>query len=219
MSYTSLAELRQYADEKSASLDEGEALDALSAALIALGVSMSVTSIDAQRIDNEIAAAFDAGASLEQVQEIVALTSGLGVHTLMIGCVPVIEAARQRGLVNLDEPLDAKRQALWDKHVGDDPFWKAFSEELPGFLMAMLRMSPDLFVGFFEYCAVPWKTRTVSPQIKELAAMACDAAPSHQFGPGFRVHLANCIKLGIKKRAIMQALDIGASAAPHQGYA
>jgi len=219
MSYTSLAELRQLAEQKTTDIEEGDALDSLSAALIALAVSMAVTSIDARRIDTDIAAAFDAGASLEQVQEIVALTSGLGVHTLMIGCVPVIEAARKRGLVQPDEPLDAKRQALWDKHVGDDPFWKAFSEELPGFLMAMLRMSPDLFVGFFEYCAVPWKTRTVSPHVKELAALACDAAPSHQFGPGFRVHLANCIKLGIGSRAIMQALDIGASAPPHQGYA
>ena len=103
--------------------------------------------------------------------------------------------------------------------MGDDPFWIGFSEELPGFLDAMLRLSPDLFAGFFAYCAIPWASGTVRAKIKELAAMACDASPSHRFLPGFRVHLNNAIQLRVGRKAILQALDIAAAAPPHSGTA
>jgi alkylhydroperoxidase/carboxymuconolactone decarboxylase family protein YurZ len=53
--------------------------------------------------------------------------------------------------------------------------------------------------------------------VKELAAIACDAAPSHRFRPGFRVHLKNAIKLGLGRIAIFQALDIAAAAPAHPG--
>lgn len=214
----SVADLRAIAEERCTDIDIGEPLEPLQSALIALAVSTSVTLLDRKEIESAIALAFDVGATVEQVQEIVALASGLGVHSLMASVVPILDEARRRGLIDSNEQLDPERQALWDKHVGSDPFWNAFSDELPGFLIAMLRLSPDIFVGFFEYCAIPWKTRTVRAWIKELAAMACDATPSHRFGPGFRVHLANAIKLGVGRKAIAQTLDIAASAPIHQGY-
>jgi alkylhydroperoxidase/carboxymuconolactone decarboxylase family protein YurZ len=130
----------------------------------------------------------------------------------------VLEEARRRGLVPADAPLDPHRQSLWDRHVGDDPFWDGFSRELPGFLRALLVLSPDLFSGFFDYCAIPWKSGQIRATVKELAAMACDAAPTHRFGPGFRVHLANAIKLGVGRAAIMQTLDIAAASPEHGGF-
>jgi alkylhydroperoxidase/carboxymuconolactone decarboxylase family protein YurZ len=163
-------------------------------------------------VDAAIRQAMDAGASIAQVQEIVALTSGLGVHSLMISAVTVLEEAARRGIADPDVRLDIEQQRLWDRHVGGDPFWHGFSEELPGFLEAMLRLSPDIFVGFFEYCAIPWRSGTVRAKVKELAALACDATPSHRFRPGFRIHLKNAIGLGVGRMAIFQALDIAAAA-------
>jgi len=217
MTGVSIAELRTEADALIADLPDGAALAPLDAALIRLAVCVAVTALDRGAIDAGIAAAFDAGASAAQVQEIIALASGLGVHSLMVTALPVLEAAAARGLIDPAAPLGAERQALWDAHVGDDPFWTAFSAELPGFLDAMLRLSPDIFTGFFEYCALPWRSGTVRARVKELAALACDAAPSHRFRPGFRVHLRNAIALGIGRRAILQALDIAAAAPENRG--
>lgn len=217
MSGISTSALRNEAERACAGMDEGAPLDELSAALISLAVAVSVTLLDRRSIEAGISAAFDAGASVEQVQEIIALSSGLGVHSLMASSVAVLAASASRGLIDPDCPLDADRQKLWDEHVGTDPFWSGFSEELPGFLEAMLRLSPDIFLGFFEYCAIPWRSGTVRAKVKELAALACDAAPSHRFRPGFRVHLKNAIKLGVGRTAILQALDIAASAPEHRG--
>ena len=219
MTEVSILDLRAEAEVLTRGLPAGDDLSPLAEALIRLAVSSSVTALQPVAIDHAIAAAFDSGATLAQVQEIIALTSGLGVHTLMMTARPVLEAAAARGLIDGARPLDAERQVLWDRHIGNDPFWTAFSAELPGFLDAMLRLSPDIFTGFFEYCAIPWQSGTVRAWIKELAALACDAAPSHRFRPGFRVHLRNAIALQIGRRAILQTLDIAAAAPTHDGTA
>ena len=219
MTDISIADLREEADVLTAPIPDGAPLDPLGAALVTLAVSATVTPLDRSAVAAAITQCFGAGASPAQVQEILALTSGLGVHTLMVTARDVLEAASARGLIDAEAPLDADRQALWDRHVGTDPFWTGFSAELPGFLEAMLRLSPDMFTGFFDYCAIPWRSGTVRARIKELAAMACDAAPSHRFRPGFRVHLKNAIALGIGRMAILQALDIAAAAPEHRGTA
>lgn len=217
MTIVSIENLRAEATELTNGIAEGDPLDPLGAALVALAATASVTALDRAALATAIDRSFASGASVAQVQEIMALVSALGVHTLMISATMVLDAARARGLVDATAPLDAEQQALWDRHVGNDPFWTGFSAELPGFLEAMLRLSPDIFTGFFEYCAIPWRSGTVRARIKELAALACDAAPSHRFRPGFRVHLKNAIALGIGRSAIMQALDIAAAAPQHRG--
>lgn len=195
----------------------GPSLDPLSAALVELGCCVSVCSLDRTAIDRAIDRAFDAGASAEQVQEVIALISGLGVHSLMVSAVPVLEKARRRG--RLERTVDAERQKLWDRHVGDDPFWASFEREVPGFLQAMLILSPDIFEGFFTYCAIPWKSGTVRAMTKELIAMASDATPTHRFAPGFRIHLRNAIALGASKAMVREALRIAARTPEHSGTA
>lgn len=193
-----------------------DSLDELERGLIRLGVCASVTSLDRQAIEAAIAGAFEAGATPAQVQEILSLVSGLGVHTLMAASAAVVEQARAFGFV-FQETLTPGQQRLWDEHVGEDPFWIGFERELPGFLRSMLVLSPDQFAAFFSYCAVPWKSGQVRAKIKELTAMACDATPSHRFLPGFRLHLANAVALGAGRLAIEQAMEIAAGAPVHEG--
>lgn len=219
METCSLDDLHRLALAMLSAVAEGEQLAPIDRALIRLGLAASVTALNPFTLTGGIDAAFDQGASPSQVQEVIALVSGLGVHSLMFSAVKVLETARHRGLLANDDNLDEERGALWDSRVGNDPFWTEFEREIPGFLKAMLILSPDIFVGFFDYCAIPWKSGTVSAQTKELIAMASDATPDHRFGPGFRIHLGNAIKLGCSRKAILETLDIAAAAPPHRGIA
>lgn len=176
-----------------------------------------MTSLDRSALEDAVASAFANGATPLQVQEVIALVSGLGVHSLMISAVTVLEIAREHGLCPVSDSLDDERKALWDMYVGDDPFWAGFDKELPGFLKAMLILSPDTFTGFFVYCAVPWKIGTVPARTKELIALASDATPAHRFAPGFRIHLNNAIKLGCGRTEILETLDLAAAVPPHRG--
>jgi alkylhydroperoxidase/carboxymuconolactone decarboxylase family protein YurZ len=217
MNEISIADLGAEAEALTTGLPEDEALDPQAVALIALATAVAVTSLDRRQIVHAIGLALDAGATIAQVQEIIGLASGLGVHSLMVSAVAVLDAAASRGMADPDAPLNPEQQVLWDKYVGEDRFWAGFSEETPGFLEAMLRLSPDIFVGFFDYCAIPWRSGAVRAKVKELAALACDATPSHRFRPGFRLHLKNAIRLGVGRTAILQALDIAATAPEHRG--
>jgi alkylhydroperoxidase/carboxymuconolactone decarboxylase family protein YurZ len=217
METVSLHDLHQEAQDELRLVADGHPLEPLHRALITMGLAASVTSLDRSALTAAIDEAFNCGATAAQIQEVIALVSGLGVHSLMVSALAVLEAANQRGLAPPEQALDAERQMIWDARIGNDPFWTSFESEMPGFLHALLILSPDIFTGFLDYCAIPWRSGTVPAKIKELTAMACDATPTHRFRPGFRVHLKNAIKLGVGRMAIFQALDIAAKAPLHRG--
>ena len=212
----SLEELQDLA--RQATNRDGDALSALDARLIRVGVCASVTSLDRSAVTQSMAAALETGATPAQIQEILSLVSGLGVHSLMVASATLVDQARASGHA-IPDSLTAEQEALWQTHVGDDPFWTAFEEQLPGFLKSMLVLSPDQFEAFFQYCAVPWKSGQVRARIKELTAMACDATPAHRFLPGFRLHLANAVALGAGRLAIDEVMAIAGAAPVHQGTA
>lgn len=197
-------------------LEEGATLAEQDRALIRLGLAASVTSLDRDAIDSAVRDAFRAGASPAQVQEVVSVVSGLGVHSLMVTAAMIVDVAREAGF-DLDATLDEADRARWSARIGDDPFWADVERELPGFLEAMLRLSPIQFDAFFDYCSVPWKSGFVRARLKELLAMACDATPAHRFMPGFRLHLRNSIKLGAGRLAILDSLELAAAAPQHRG--
>ena len=90
-------------------------------------------------------------------------------------------------------------------------------EELPEFFESLLRMSPNTFVAFFDYCAVPWKSRALRTVTKELLSLAADSTPTHRYKPGFLLHLKNALDLGAGARIIREILDISAEAPVHHG--
>lgn len=199
------------------SVPEGDPLDAVAASLITVAVHASVTSLDVDGTDRAIRLALDAGATAAQVHETLVVVSGLGVHTLMENSGRLAAIRRERGDIGLDTPLDEAGVALRSRLQGDDPYWVDFEREVPGFLDALLRQSPEAYKAFFAYTAVPWRTGTVSGLVKELMSLASDATPTHRYLPGMRMHLANAVRLGAGRTAVLHALDIAAAAPPHRG--
>src|SRR5258708_39527938 len=90
-----------------ADVADGRELDPLAIALIELGVRVSVTSLRPEAIRESIARAKAAGATSDQIQEIIGLVSALGVHSLMASAAAVLSAA------DAPPPMDAPRGARW----------------------------------------------------------------------------------------------------------
>lgn len=215
----SLDDIRAEALSSLQGKEDGGALDDMTVALINLGLCASVTALDVDGIERFTRCALNAAATAAQVHEVLALVSGLGVHTLMEGSRRVADILRQRNDPAMRAPLDEARQKLREKYVGTDRYWDVMDKEVPGFIDALLRLSPEAFEAFFVYCAVPWKTAALPALSKELISMAVDAAPTHRYLPGMRLHLGNALKLGAGRKAILQTLDIAAAAPLHHGVA
>ncbi len=209
-----LSELRALADRLLPIEQGSRLLQPLERALIQVGVCASVTALNRGALKLAISRAYLDGATATHLQEIVSLVSGLGVHSLMISAAEILQRADDP---SLNAPLSDEQRGLWDRYVGSSSFWNRFEQEMPGFLEAMLRLSAEQFVAFFDYCAIPWKGNAVSAVLKELTAMATDAVPGHRFLPGFRLHLGNAIKLGASRGMVFEALDIAANAPSHKG--
>lgn len=202
-------------------IESGPPIDVQTRELIAFAVRISVTTLDSVGARTHAQRALDAGATAAQLHELVFLVSGLGVHTLFEGTrlvnrltVPV-ESAQSVSTLALDE----ERQHLWDTWIGQDSFWQGFEREVPDFLIELLRASPQGFDAFFRYCAVPWTMGKLPALTKELVAMAVDATPTHRFLPGMRLHLRNALKLGAGREAVLNVLEIAATAPAHPGVA
>ena len=197
---------------------EGEGLTEQDRAFVTLGLAASLPCLNKADIEQAIADAFRLGASIGQVQEIVSLVSGLGVHSLMASAATIVQQAKLAGR-DVDDAFTPDQQAVWDARVGNDPFWLSMEAELPGFLRSMLLLSTDQFEAFFDYCSIPWKSGMVRARVKELVALATDAMPTHIFMPGLRLHLKNAVALGIGRQAIREAIALAQATPAHAGVA
>ncbi|QSE89364.1 carboxymuconolactone decarboxylase family protein [Rhodococcus pseudokoreensis] len=211
-----IQDLRVLAEEILDGVDEGPALDQQTRVLTHIAVCSVATTMDVAGTGRYIEEALDLGLDAAQIQEALTVVSGLGVHTLFESSRQLSSAVRRRSGGEV-EPLDETRQALWDRHIGTDPYWQRMEDELPGFFDALLRMSPETFVAFFDYCAVPWKNRALRAVTKELISLAADSTPTHRYKPGFVLHLKNALDLGAGARSIREVLDIAAAAPEHRG--
>lgn len=187
---------------------EGNALDELQVTLLRFALSASATSLDTDGAREHSLAARRAGATSEQLQEIVTLISSIGVHAFFESTRLL---AAQGGAPEDRGAFDEQRQGLWDRHIGARKYWTSMREEIPGFLEALLWLSPEAFDAFIEYVGLPFRSRHVDTLTKEIISMAADAATSHRYLPGMRMHLRNAVHMGAGRRAIEQALRIAAA--------
>jgi alkylhydroperoxidase/carboxymuconolactone decarboxylase family protein YurZ len=210
-----LASLRAEAEELLAAAAPGEALTPLVRALVEYAVCAGVTALDLSSARRHAEAALDLGATPAQLHEVLVLASGLGVHTLMEGSRDLADIMVLRGAALPD--VDPPRQELRDRLIGTSAYWQAFEEHVPGFLDALLRLSPEALAGFIAYGSLPARTRQLPPVVKEIIAVAMDASPYHRYLPGLRFHLRNALKLGAGRAELTEALDLGAAAPPPPG--
>lgn len=213
-----LVGLREEVDTLLADAPPGEPLAPVVRSLIAYAVCSSVTTLDLGGARRAAEAALDEGATPGQLHEVLTLVSGLGVHTLMEGTRDLADIVTRRGgdIPEIDDGRVELRQRLTGSATS---FWEAFETHVPGFLDALLRLSPEVFEGFVDYGALPARTRQLRPMVKEIISVAVDALPNHRYMPGLRLHLADALRLGAGRAEIIEALDLAAGAPEPAGVA
>lgn len=210
-------DLHRYAAERLASAPVGRPLSALDRTLVELAIAASPVCLHPTALERAVHAAIDHDATPGQIQEVITVVSGLGVHSLMVASPLAYRILSERQVLAANNPLDSVQRGLWQHHVGGDPFWERMEQLLPGFLKSLLHLCGDSFRAFFDYCAVPWKTAHLRAYQKELISLAVDATPGHRFLPGFKLHLENALQLGVGQAAIEEVLTLARNAPEHTG--
>lgn len=170
-------------------------------AFISLTACVSATHLYGPGIQEHLRAAIRYGATREELTEVLELTSTVGIHASNVGVPVLLEVLEEEGLRQGPSPLDARQEALKQSFIENRGYWHASWEGL-------LELDPDLFEAYVDFSSVPWRTGVLEPKIKELMYCAFDAAATHLYVPGLKLHMRNALRYGASAEEIMEVLEI-----------
>jgi alkylhydroperoxidase/carboxymuconolactone decarboxylase family protein YurZ len=154
-----------------------------------------------------MANAFRHGASVDELFEVLMMTSVLGVHSCTVGVPILIEELAAAGQP-VETALDQRQTKLKATFMQNRGYWAPFMEDL-------LRLSPDFFEAYVNFSSIPWLAGPLEPKVKEFVYIAIDAATTHLYAPGLRQHIRNAIKHGATRAELMEVLEVVSALGVH----
>ena len=173
--------------------------------LILLALHASATSINADAIRRHIERSRVAGASEEDVLDVLLSIVGLANHALY-SAVPILmkeldEAGREE-----EAKMPAPRadvEAVKEDFIKTRGFWNEDRDSLA-------RLMPDYFRALSELSAEPWKNGALTPKEREFVYIAIDCSVTHMYGPGLALHIRNALKHDATRDEILEVFQLAA---------
>ena len=99
------------------------------------------------------------------------------------------------------EKLTERQKRLKAEFEKERGYW---SEEVMG---SILKLDPDFFEAYLNFSAAPSKRGALPPKVREFIYIAINAATTHLYQPGIRLHIENALKYGATKEELMEVLE------------
>jgi alkylhydroperoxidase/carboxymuconolactone decarboxylase family protein YurZ len=183
-------------------------LDDKTKELIYITVDAAATHLYAPGIREHIRAALKAGASQQEIMEVLQLTSTLGIHAMNIGVPILVQVLVEKGLRTGPAELTDYQEAVKAQFTKTRGYWHEFWDE-------MLELDPELFAAYTEFSSVAWRSGTLSPKVKELVYIAFDTAATHLYVKGLKLHIENAIGYGATAQEILEVMEIASVLGMH----
>ena len=146
--------------------------------------------------------AFKYGATKEEIMEVYQLTSVLGMHTCTVGVPILLEELKNAGMGDeIINELDENQKFLKTDFIEKRGYWNEFWEGL-------LILDSKFFDAYLQFSSIPWTDGVLEPKVKEFIYIAIDAATTHLYEPGLRIHIKNAFKYGATKEEIMEVFQL-----------
>lgn len=168
---------------------------------IHIAVSATTTHLFVPGIRHHVRRALDLGASVAEIMEVLELSSAIGIHAAQVGVPLLLEALAEEGKRQDFPPLTDLQSDLKSKFVAARGYWHSFWDDF-------LAVDPEMFEAYTEFSAVPWRSGTLNPKVKEFVYCALNASTTHLYAPGLKMHMTNAIRLGATRDELMEVLEI-----------
>ena len=166
-----------------------------------IAVDAAATHLYVPGIRQHIQAALKAGATEQEIMEVLELTSTLGIHAMNIGVPILVEVLVEKGLRTGPAELTEYQEAVKADFTKTRGYWHGFWDE-------MLELDPELFAAYTEFSSVPWRSGSLSPKVKEFVYIAFDTAATHLYVKGLKLHIENAIGYGATPQEILEIMEI-----------
>ncbi|KAF5586545.1 metallo-hydrolase oxidoreductase [Fusarium pseudoanthophilum] len=182
-------------------------------ALIGLAVSANATHLYEPGIRTHVKAAIKEGATIHEVLEVIELSSTVGIHACNIGIPVLVEVLKEEGKFGdlITRDFDDKQNELKEQFTQRRGYWHTFWDDF-------LRLDPEFFEAYLEFSGAPWvkdvgkgddpPRGALSPKMKELVYCAFDAAATHLYVPGLKLHIKNALGYGATPHQIIEVMEI-----------
>jgi alkylhydroperoxidase/carboxymuconolactone decarboxylase family protein YurZ len=180
-----------------------EALEPRFRELVHVAVASAGTYLYEPGVRIHIRRALELGATRDEIVEVLQLTATLGIHACNVGTPILIDAYRDAGqqpaaLAGELSEHQLQLKAAFERERGYwNPFWDG-----------LLRFDPAFFAAYTDFSSIAWRQGPLSPKEKELIYMAFDAAATHMFLPGLRLHIDNAISYGASAEEMVEVFEI-----------
>lgn len=175
---------------------ESDALDPVVKEFILIAAYSQTTHMRPDGIRRHIRRAFDAGATFEEILEVLQITTVLSVHSYMIGAKI------------LDDVLGISEQT--DDAVIDG-FLDTFEEKRkyrPEWWGPYIAPDPDYFETYTEFSGHPWEEGVLEPKVREFIYIAIDATPAHLLEEGIEGHMENAVEYGATQEELAEVFEL-----------
>jgi alkylhydroperoxidase/carboxymuconolactone decarboxylase family protein YurZ len=183
-------------------------LDAKTQAFIGLAVDAATTHLHAPGIRDHIAAALAAGATRQEVMEVLECTATLGIHAMNVGVPVLVEVLAEKGIRTEPAPLDAEQERIKADFTRQRGYWNPTWDE-------MLELTPELFEAYTAYSSHPWLHGTLSPKLREFIYIAFDTSSTHLYRVGLKLHIENALGYGATPQEILEVMEIASVIGMH----
>ena len=171
--------------------------------LIYIAVDAATTHLYEPGVRLHIRNALKHGAIREEILEVLQLAAAVGVHSCTFGVPLLVEELRQAGVADPvpTGPLSVRQEALKRAFAELRGFWTPVWEDI-------LRLTPEFLAAYMQFSSLPWRGGPLEPKVKELIYIAVDAATTHLYEPGLRVHMRNALQRGATREEILEVLEL-----------
>ena len=183
-------------------------LDDKTKEFIFIAVDAAATHLYLPGVRAHIKKALDVGATPQEIMEVIELTSTLGIHAMNIGVPLLVDVMKEMGLRDEPTPFTEKQEQLKEEFTRTRGYWHEFWAE-------MLELDPEIFETYTDFSGLPWRKGVLEPKVKEFIYIAFDAAATHLYVPGWRLHMKNALGYGATPQELLEVMEIASTIGIH----
>ena len=167
--------------------------------LIGIAISVACTNLQPDATRRHIRAALSAGATRDEILELIKMGAALAIHSCSVGAPILLEEAKAADVKPANRgqgqptPFCDEMRAIGQWNTAWDPFFE---------------LDPVWTDQFFAVGVAIYQRGVFTPKFTELLSIAYDASFTHMYAPGTRRHIKGALKLGATMEEIMEVLKL-----------
>jgi alkylhydroperoxidase/carboxymuconolactone decarboxylase family protein YurZ len=167
--------------------------------LVCIAINAACTNLQADGIRRHIRAALSAGATRDEILEVVKMASLLSIHSCSLGAPILLEETKAANVQPTRSPTGVaapvcdrvRATGQWNEA------WTPFYDLDPSWTEQFMAVGIPVYAG-----------GVLSPKLAELLSIAFDVSYTHMYAPGTRRHIKAALAHGATMEEVMEVLKL-----------